>query len=402
MESSKVVGKSGMHISSSKCTMDGVQAELNPTPQTCRQSAGSEFRRLFQGMQSRLSDRKVNITFKSLVELSEQDMQELSDEAKRFGCAPSIQLYTGKPSKITVDPAKYRKRSAGGHIHFGSSMSEYDRHRPILEFTHAKPRLAVRILDIVLGNTMVMIDRDEGQVERRKVYGKAGEYRLPPHGLEYRTLSNFWLRNYQLMSMVYSWGRFGINIGANIYFNEKQDPDTRSEYRILLDTVNKDDVEKAINTNDFDLAKSIWDKIKYILCDMTENRNFGHFPICKSMIPAFEHFIAKGLDYWFKDDPFVYWTKKHNSSIGTGWENFLSKVVETDRQSKNGISWCMSGNTFITARKLEGVEEFNSLAERRDIERNLWRSGRTLQEIAVQVGISPSTVSRDLSILGVR
>ena len=77
---------------------------------------------------------------------------------------------------------------------------------------HEDPLLAVKILDIVVGNTCVIMDRAPSQVERRKVYGRAGEYRLPAHGIEYRTLSNFWLRSYQLTHLVFSLARFAINI----------------------------------------------------------------------------------------------------------------------------------------------------------------------------------------------
>ena len=43
---------------------------------------------------------------------------------------------------------------------------------------------------------------DDG-AKRRELYGKAGAYRVKPYGVEYRVLSNFWLKSPALMQWVY-------------------------------------------------------------------------------------------------------------------------------------------------------------------------------------------------------
>jgi hypothetical protein len=100
----------------------------------------------------------------------------------------------------------------------------------------------VKIMDIVAGNTFVLIDRDKDNAVRRKKYGRAGEYRVKPYGLEYRVLSNFWLRHYVLWSFASGLVRQALEI-------------YRSDYRTeFLGLFNQTAVRKAINENDYDLA----------------------------------------------------------------------------------------------------------------------------------------------------
>jgi len=46
------------------------------------------------------------------------------------------------------------------------------------------------MMDLYLGVPSVLMDKGE---LRKQLYGKAGAYRMKPYGVEYRTLSNFWI-----------------------------------------------------------------------------------------------------------------------------------------------------------------------------------------------------------------
>jgi hypothetical protein len=145
-----------------------------------------------------------------------------------------------------VDPEKYRIRSAAGHIHLGDASGSTTSSQ--WAALHSPDRL-VPILDIIVGNTCVLLDRDPGNVERRRVYGRAGEYRTPPYGIEYRVLSNFWLRSYSLMSFVMSLSRFAVGLlTATIHNGGRKGVNYEAE---LLKLVNMDDIRRAINENDF-------------------------------------------------------------------------------------------------------------------------------------------------------
>lgn len=373
VESNKIIGDEGLFLGHSTngrpvCTKDGVQAELNPMPYRCREGMGIHIASLFKELQRTiLSNNGSKILFDGVIKLSEEKMDELSDESKKFGCAPSRNYYTRKASEIKVNPEVYPYRSAGGHIHIGkiehfrSNLCAIDPKAVIphpletlhpgdplpkiehvdesIKFLHLKHRLIVRLLDTVVGNTCVLIDKNPAQKERRKVYGKAGEYRLPKHGLEYRSLSNFWLRSYQLVSFVFGLTRLAVNIGATIYLNEKEHGE-RSSLRDIFKLCSKKDVQTAINNNDFDLAKKNFDSIKDFLMDLIKER-FGRYPFDRERLPYFEHFVSKRLDYWFPEDPVKHWT-----SIGSvyriGWESFLANVVRADMESKNGVKWKMA------------------------------------------------------------
>lgn len=335
LEASSVLPKEGFKYETytkSKFVIDGVQAELNPNSNTCIANLANEIRRAFERLKLDVLDKqKVDLSFEGVIKFSEDDMLHLNEESKKFGCAPSKNLYTRRDSIITVNPATYQYRSAGGHIHIGSNYPTDE----LVIFLHAKPRLAVRLLDLVCGNTCVLVDRDPSQVERRKVYGRAGEYRLPKHGLEYRTLSNFWLHSYQMMSLAFGLARTAITIGFDIYKYEKLYPDKRSRFRKILTLVNRKDVANAINNNDFDLAKKNFDKIKKYLVSI-ENDDY-HYPISKDSLDAFEYFVKKGMKYWFKEDPLTHWLnipEGHN----TGWGAFCTKVVAPEMKLTNEIN----------------------------------------------------------------
>lgn len=116
------------------------------------------------------------------------DDRELEDpRAHIFGCEPDFNVWTLEPNPRPKadNPAL---RSAGGHIHIGLQMSRMDK------------IMVGRLLDATVGLWSVCIDDD---VHRRQLYGKAGAIRFKPYGLEYRTLSNFWLRGRDLMEAVY-------------------------------------------------------------------------------------------------------------------------------------------------------------------------------------------------------
>lgn len=94
--------------------------------------------------------------------------------AQMFGCEPDYNAWNGKKNlRPTVDDANLR--SAGGHVHVETTLNKKE---------------VVRCLDLILGVPSILMD--EGK-DRRKLYGKAGAFRPKSYGVEYRTLSNFWI-----------------------------------------------------------------------------------------------------------------------------------------------------------------------------------------------------------------
>lgn len=102
------------------------------------------------------------------------------------GCDPDYNAHEpdaeGYPvARIAAQEKVGLVRGAGGHVHVGYPLEM------------CPPPIMAKLLDIVLALYYV---REDKQGERRKWWGHAGLYRPKSYGVEYRTLSNFWIWSY--------------------------------------------------------------------------------------------------------------------------------------------------------------------------------------------------------------
>jgi len=321
--------------------IDGVQAELNPGASSCRESLASGISGCFIRIRDLIANRGDNVTLKmdTLVDISERELNSLSDASRRFGCAPSTNIYNegeNKTSEIKANPATYLKRSAGGHIHMGNYYSTYltDKQNPAMREMAERiekalkkmPEVMVPILDIIVGNTCVLLDRQPGNIERRENYGRVGEFRIKDYGIEYRTLSNFWLRSYPLMSLVTGLCRFAVHIVS-------ESTPGNDYVKALFDAVSLDDIVKAVNENDYDLAMKNFKAIQPIWLMAASGSGIGYWPlVSESSMKYFEHFAfriqEKGLAYWFPQDVLKHWCGRYGAA--GGWERWSYNVVAED------------------------------------------------------------------------
>lgn len=313
----------------SKIVIDGVQAELNPPSSGCRESLASFIAEQFVTLGKRMATMNFPYTISttSVVEVDAEELAELSPKARVFGCAPSFNLYNVH-AKVGVDAATYRVRAAGGHIHLGSLPPQIW-HDPTIHSAYIsfeardfRERL-VPLLDLLVGNTCVLIDRDPGQAERRLHYGRAGEYRLPKHGLEYRTLSNFWLRHYVLMSFVFGMARLAVDVlGTTLRTKDPIDLEDA-----LLGTVNFDKLITAINTNDAALARENFTHVEAFLQRWVPDASHT-IPLSGATLSKFHRFLdrvqTEGLDTIFPEAPADHWRGEF-AKLG-GWESYLKQT----------------------------------------------------------------------------
>lgn len=306
----------------SRIIVDGVQAELNPAPNMCRANLGNEISKCFRMLHDKIKDDKnIAVDFSQVAKISKEELMSLSEKSRKFGCAPSDNIYENKQSEIKVDAEKYLFRPAGGHIHIGKPNSTYELSGKVRKAIET-PKQLVPLLDILVGCLCVLIDKDKLAKKRRKIYGKAGEFRIPAHGLEYRTLSNFWLQSYQLFSFVMGMTRLAVLILANGEEYEKS----------IIGKVKEEEIKKAINNNDFELAMKNYEKIESSILEMVGSG--PSYPINTNTVQEFRHFITKPLDYWFKENPLNHWAKLPEGH-GTGWETFCTTKVKTDRTEQS-------------------------------------------------------------------
>lgn len=308
--------------------LDGVQVEMNTNAHACRQAMGIEIAKAFAALKTHLQEAeggKVKACFANTIEVEKKEFDSLSEKSKEFGCAPSFNLYSGE-ARIGVDPTVYRKRSAGGHIHIGLLKGS--------ELYKNRERL-IPLMDCLVGLTCVLVDRDPGNKERRQVYGRAGEYRLPDHGIEYRTLSNFWLRSYPLMGLVLGLTRMAVYVLGDTLSKQA------NFERDLLDRMDMEKVVRAINENDFTLAKKLWIKgVKPFIENYTMSGN--QFGLTVSNLKQFQFFVdmidKKGIEYWFPKDPIDYWsTIAKNNNVGGGFEHLLACGVVYEQYAKSVV-----------------------------------------------------------------
>ena len=117
-------------------------------------------------------------------------------------------------------------RSAGGHVHIETSLNK---------------RHVIQACDLFLGVPSVLMD--EGEM-RKQLYGKAGCFRPKSYGVEYRTLSNFWIFKKKHIEWVWRNTERALK-----YVNEMDDPQSL----MLLGN----ELRHAINKNDKYLAEQL-------------------------------------------------------------------------------------------------------------------------------------------------
>ena len=98
-----------------------------------------------------------------------------------FGCEPDFNAWTGQENPKPMPPNAFM-RSAGGHIHVETKEDKIK---------------VIKAMDFHLAVPATLMDKAGS--ERRSMYGKRGAFRPKPYGVEYRTLSNFWIFDDELI-----------------------------------------------------------------------------------------------------------------------------------------------------------------------------------------------------------
>ena len=134
--------------------------------------------------------KKLGLSLKLDASALFEETELQTPQAMTFGCEPDYNAWTedyNPPPSLEEDT--YLLRSCGGHVHVGFSEPNTE-----------KQVALIKAMDIYLGIPSLFMDKDS---RRRKLYGKAGACRLKSYGVEYRTLSNFWLRSEQHIAWVW-------------------------------------------------------------------------------------------------------------------------------------------------------------------------------------------------------
>lgn len=182
-------------------------------------SNADEFIQHIQAVMEKSKEWLPGLSFSKLSCIVFPESQMTHPMAHVFGCEPDYDAWKVDVNVKPTPPHPYM-RSAGGHIHVE---------------TQRDALAVVRAMDLFLGVPSVLMD--DGEM-RKQLYGKAGAFRAKSYGVEYRTLSNFWIFSPRLIK--WAWDNTARAEGCE--FDVKQEQD-----RILA----------AINGNDKDVARQL-------------------------------------------------------------------------------------------------------------------------------------------------
>lgn len=222
---------------------DGLALEMNLYPAGCRANFGYYFRKgLDDYTRKVLEPEGLELRFTSTVKLSQSFIDRTPPAILEMGCDPSENAY-GKapiPAFAYGEPFRY----AGGHIH----TSYHGTGAALREKGEESINALVRAFDLFVGLPLSIIRPIPEAFARRRVYGRAGEYRLQKHGIEYRTPgSELWMEHW-LLSMALGVMRV---LSDHTFPAGKLKPyATNSIHNLgkILENANWDKVRETINT----------------------------------------------------------------------------------------------------------------------------------------------------------
>lgn len=179
-------------------------------------ASADEFVNHIQAVMNKSLEYVQGLSFSKLscIVFPEEQMQH--PLAHIFGCEPDFDAWTRDVNK-KPEPPHPLMRSAGGHVHVETKRS---------------PLEVVRNMDLFLGVPSVLMDNGE---MRKKLYGKAGAFRAKSYGVEYRTLSNFWIFDEKLIRWV--WRNSERAVSSQV--------DVLAEQERILDAINNNNKQVA-------------------------------------------------------------------------------------------------------------------------------------------------------------
>lgn len=220
---------------------DGMAAEFNIDPVTNYKDWSENI----SGVQKQLSEMLPSgckLVATPSATFSKKVWDNAPEDARELGCSPDYNAWTGNlnppPQRDSTDTTAV----AGGHIHFGWTK---DANPSDIQFASACCDL-VKQLDWYLGAWSLRADKDK---IRRNLYGKAGSMRFKPYGVEYRTLSNFWLASSNRKKLVWDRMQKAIHDMRNVYYPEYVEQYQMDFNERLIKSINN-------STRDHDIEKN--------------------------------------------------------------------------------------------------------------------------------------------------
>jgi len=194
-------------------------------------------------------------------------------EAQEFGCDPDFNAYTvSMNEKPWCGDSGFR--SCGAHIHVGcldSDGNAIEGLEFLLEF--AGKINAIKAMDLFHGTISTVFDNSHASVKRRELYGKAGAHRPTDYGVEYRVLSNYWMKSPELVMLMDSLTRDAMALIVS------------GKLQGILDLVGEDELQSAINNGDVVAAQKMVET--YVIPNMSPE-SLDYYDMCVTNMPKYK------------------------------------------------------------------------------------------------------------------
>lgn len=166
---------------------DGFQAEFTVLPSGCHAYLVD---RIQEGLlnvcrKAQKIDPGAKLNPSDVVDVSPITLATAKKEYIELGCMPSKNIYGENP--INVEGRTLTWRTAGFHVHHEKTKFPQG---SFYQTSSAPPEKVIEICDAFCGVVMTAVLQGLEDSRRRMLYGRAGEYRLPSYGYEYRTIGS--------------------------------------------------------------------------------------------------------------------------------------------------------------------------------------------------------------------
>lgn len=222
--------KNPQKINRGAVQVDGMALEFNIDPAASEDEFCLNVQDVFAAMCAMVPGYEVVAT--PVATFDPEYMKQQPEEALELGCDPDFNAWNGMANPRPNGDRAFR--TASGHVHIGWT----DGVDTASGIHLAQANAVVKQMDFYLGLPSLLYDSD---TKRREMYGKAGACRYKSYGVEYRTLSNAWLKSESLMRWVFRSVQKGM---ADLM-----------QGKALVDTFG--DVQEIINTSNITEAKAI-------------------------------------------------------------------------------------------------------------------------------------------------
>lgn len=218
--------------------LDGTACELNIDP---TDDADVFVNRLFNVVQAANSflPEHVELRARPTVNYYLSYYNGLPDSCKILGCDPDRSAYNRGQLNPIPQITTLGRVFGGGHIHVGWTSDQSGTNRLHKELCMG----LVKQMDYYVGLQMTVWDAGD-EDPRVQHYGKAGNFRVKPYGVEYRTPSNIWVGDPNKAKRIHE-----LSMLAATRFRDGEclDGDYRGLARELIDTSNTEEAEGLLD-----------------------------------------------------------------------------------------------------------------------------------------------------------